>query len=37
MADSAQAERIQRDGVAMTFADHLRAHQDATKSLEKGK
>lgn len=30
MADSAQAERIQRDGVAMTFADHLRTHQDAT-------
>jgi len=37
MADSAQAERIQRDGVAMTFADHLRTHQDATESLEKGK
>lgn len=30
MADSAQAERIQRDGVAMTFADHLRTHQDET-------
>lgn len=30
MADPAQAERIQRDGVAMTFADHLRTHQDET-------
>ena len=30
MADPAQAERIDGDGVAMTFADHLRTHQDAT-------
>ena len=30
MADSAQAERINSGGVAMTFADHLRTHQDAT-------
>lgn len=30
MADPAQAERIQRDGVAMTFADHLAAHPDPT-------
>ena len=37
MADPAQAERIERDGVAMTFADHLSTHQDATESLEKGK
>ena len=37
MADPAQAERIDSSGVAMTFADHLRAHQDEAKSLEKGK
>lgn len=30
MADPAQAERIDGGGVAMTFADHLRTHQDAT-------
>ena len=30
MADTTQAERIDSGGVAMTFADHLRAHQDAT-------
>jgi hypothetical protein len=37
MADTTQAERLDRGGVAMTFADRLRAHQDATESLEKGK
>ena len=37
MADPAQAERIDGGGVAMIFADHLRAHQDATEPLEKGK
>ena len=30
MADPAQAERLDSSGVAMTFADHLRTHQDAT-------
>ena len=37
MADPAQAERIERDGVAMTFADYLCTHPDATELLEKGK
>lgn len=37
MADPAQAERFNGGGVAMTFADHLRANQDEAKSLEKGK
>ena len=37
MADPTQAERVDGGGVAMTFADHLRTHQDETKSLEKGK
>jgi hypothetical protein len=37
MADPAQAERVDGGGVAMTFADHLRAHQDETEPLEKGK